>query len=132
MPTADLPRRAFALLFALVWFVNGLLCKVLDLVPRHREIVGRILGEDHALAFTRLIGLSEIIMAVWILSLWKWRWSATAQIVAVLTMNVIEFWLVPDLLLFGRWNACVALTYAAVVAYAGFIHSPSASTPRPA
>lgn len=119
-------RRVFSLLFALVWFVNGLLCKVLDLVPRHREIVGRILGEDHALVLTRLIGLSEIVMAVWILSLWKWRWSATAQIIAVLTMNVIEFLLVPDLLLFGRCNAVVALAYASVVAYAGFIHSPSA------
>ncbi|MBC8009460.1 MAG: DoxX-like family protein [Burkholderiales bacterium] len=130
MSTAALPRRVFSLLFALVWFVNGLLCKVLDLVPRHREIVGRILGEDHALVLTRLIGLSEIVMAVWILSLWKWRWSATAQIIAVLTMNVIEFLLVPDLLLFGRYNAVVALTYAAVVAYAGFIHSPSAAKTR--
>lgn len=132
MSTAALPRRAFALLFALVWLINGLLCKVLDLVPRHREIVGRILGEDHALALTRLIGLSEIVMAFWILSRWKWRWSATAQIVTVLAMNVIEFVLVPDLLLFGRWNACIALTYVAVVAYAGFIHEPAGSEPRPA
>jgi len=122
--------RIFSLLFTLVWFVNGLLCKVLDLVPRHREIVGRILGEDHALALTRLIGVSEILMAVWILSQWKWRWAATAQIIAVLTMNIIEFCLVPDLLLFGRWNALVALAYAAIVAYAGFIHSPSAPKPR--
>ena len=123
-----MPRRAFALFFALVWTVNGLLCKVLDLVPRHRLIVGRILGEDHALALTRAIGTSEILMAVWILSQWRWRWSGTAQIVVVVTMNVIEFWLAPDLLLFGHWNALVALTYVSVVAYAGFVHS---ATPPP-
>ncbi len=121
-------RRAFAVVFALVWGINGLVCKVLDLVPRHREIVGRILGEDHALVLTRAIGLSEILMAAWILSLWKWRWSATAQIIVVLTMNIIEFLLAPDLLLFGRWNAFVALAYVAVVVYAGFIHSPERSS----
>jgi hypothetical protein len=134
MPTAATTRRIFALLFALVWFINGLLCKVLDLVPRHREIVGRILGEEHAVVLTRLIGLSEIVMAFWILSRWKWRWSATAQIIAVLTMNIIEFVLVPDLLLFGRWNACIALAYCSLVAYAGFLHPSSAtnSPPRPA
>lgn len=123
-----MPRRAFALLFALVWFANGLGCKVLDLVPRHRAIVGRILGETHAVALTRTIGLAEIVMGLWVFSLWKWRWSAAAQILAVLTMNVIEFTLAPDLLLFGRWNALVALSYASVVAYAGFFSPP----PRPA
>ena len=132
MSTAALPRRAFALLFALVWWVNGLLYKVLDLVPRHREIVGSILGEDHALALTRAIGFGELLFGLWILSQWKWRWSATAQIIAVLTMNVIEFVLVPELLLFGRLNAFVALAYCSVVAYAGFIHSPPAAKPRPA
>jgi hypothetical protein len=129
MPTAALKRRVFCLLFASVWFVNGLLCKVLDLVPRHREIVGRILGEDHALTLTRLIGLSEIVMAAWILSQWKWRWSAAAQIIAVFTMNVIEFLLVPDLLLFGRYNALIALSYVLIVAYVGFIHAPPAAKP---
>lgn len=123
-----MPRRAFALLFALVWFANGLGCKILDLVPRHRAIVGRILGETHALTLTRSIGLAEIVMGLWVFSQWKWRWSATAQITVVGTMNVIEFTLAPDLLLFGRWNAVVALAYASVVAYAGFFSPP----PRPA
>ncbi len=113
-------RRAFSLFFALVWIVNGLVCKVLNGVPRHRTIVGRILGEDHALALTRMIGLAEICLALWILSQWKWRWSATVQIAAVVTMNVIEFVLAPDLLLFGPRNALVALAYVSVVAYAGF------------
>jgi len=110
--------RIASCFFAAVWLVNGLICKVLDVVPRHREIVGRILGEDHALALTRLIGIGEIGMAVWIVSGMKSKWSAWAQIAAVMTMNVIEFFLVPDLLLFGKLNFLVALAYVAVVARA--------------
>jgi hypothetical protein len=118
-----MPRRAFAVLFALVWWVNGFACKILDLVPRHRAIVARILGGDHASLLTQAIGFGEILMGLWIISQWKWRWSATAQIVAVLTMNIIEFALAPDLLLFGRWNALVALAYVSLVTYAGFLHT---------
>jgi len=120
-----MPQRVFAIFFALVWLVNGLGCKVLDLVPRHRAIVGRILGSEHELLLTRLIGVAEIVMALWVLSQWRWRWSAAVQIVVVLTMNVIEFWLAPDLLLFGRLNAFIAVAYSALVAYAGFFHPPS-------
>lgn len=111
-------KRIPKYIFAAVWVANGLVCKVLDIVPRHREIVARILGEDHALALTRLIGVGEIGIAVWILSDIKARWSAWAQIAAVMTMNVIEFFLVPDLLLFGKLNFLVALAYVALVARA--------------
>ncbi len=31
-------------LIAAVWIANGLFCKVLNLVPRHQEIVARIIG----------------------------------------------------------------------------------------
>ncbi len=107
--------RILRYFFAAVWLVNGLICKVFDLVPRHREIVAHILGGDHALALTRVIGIGEIGMAVWILSGIKARWSAWAQIAAVMTMNVIEFFVVPDMLLFGRLNFVVAMAYVFVV-----------------
>lgn len=123
-----LKNRIPKFFFAAVWVVNGLVCKVLDIVPRHREIVGRILGEDHALVLTRLIGIGEIGMAVWILSGIKSRWSAWAQIAAVMTMNVIEFLLVPDMLLFGRLNIVVALAYAGLVARAELVKKPSSDS----
>lgn len=44
--------RFLTYLFALVWLVNGLLCKVLGLVPRHAAIVARILEPAH-------VGLAE-------------------------------------------------------------------------
>lgn len=113
----SLPLRLF---FAAVWLVNGVWCKLIDGVPRHREIVARILGEDHSLALTRMIGAGEVVMALWILSSIRWKWSCAAQITAVLLMNLIEFFVVPDLLLFGRFNSLVALAYVSLVARAGF------------
>ncbi len=102
-------------LIAAVWLINGLFCKVLNLVPRHREIVGRILGDDHARFLTLLIGLAEIGMTIWILSRIKSRFSAVFQIFIVATMNIIEFFLVPDLLLWGRFNCIVALMFIILV-----------------
>jgi hypothetical protein len=51
-------QRVLHYLIALVWLVNGLLCKVLGLVPRHAAIVARILGPSHADLLTLLIGLA--------------------------------------------------------------------------
>ena len=56
---------------ALVWVVNGVYCKLLGGVPRHQLIVARILGAQHALLCTRLIGLAELLMAVWVVSGWQ-------------------------------------------------------------
>jgi hypothetical protein len=57
----------------LVWFANGFFCKVLNLVPRHQEIVAGILGGQYSWLFTKAIGVSEILMVVWILSRIKSR-----------------------------------------------------------
>lgn len=102
-------------LIALIWLVNGLICKVLDLVPRHRQIVAAILGEEHSLLLTRLIGISEIAMAAWVLSGIARRLNAVLQIATIATMNVLEFFLVPDLLLFARWNALFAFLLIIVI-----------------
>ena len=49
-------HRLITYLIPLVWLTNGLLCKVLMLVPRHAAIVARILRPAHASVLTRLIG----------------------------------------------------------------------------
>lgn len=109
-------------LIAAVWIANGLFCKVLHFVPRHEQIVQRILNVDLMTAniFTILIGLSEIGMAIWILSgLWK-RLNAITQILVVATMNILEFVLVPDLLLWGRINAFFAFIFVLFVYFNEF------------
>ena len=118
-----MPRRRLQLtlryLIAAVWLINGLLCKVLHLVPRHEQIVGRILGAGHAGLLTRLIGLGEIGVAALVLSGWQPRLVAGLQIGLVLTMNVLEFWLVPDLLLWGRLNLLFSAGFAGLLYWYG-------------
>ena len=98
-----------------VWFFNGLVCKVLGLVPRHQEIVGKILGDEHAVAITRAIGLGEVALAIAIWFGLRPRWLAAAQIALVLAMNIMEFILAPNLLLWGRMNSIYALLFALVI-----------------
>lgn len=105
---------------ALVWILNGLFCKVLNLVPRHEQIVARILGDDYSRDLTILIGLSEILMAIWILSRFKPRLNAIAQISIVGLMNTLEFILVPDILLWGKLNSLFALIFIMVVYFNEF------------
>lgn len=107
-------------LIAAVWLINGLFCKVLNLVPRHQEIVAEILGNEHARLLTTLIGLSEIAMAVWILSgIWS-RFNAAAQILIIAAMNTLEFFIVPDLLLWGKSNAIFAFIFILLIYYNEF------------
>ena len=100
-------------LIALVWIANGLFCKVLNLVPRHEEIVEEItnLNRPFAALLTILIGLCEIFMAIWIVSKIQIRLNAITQIVIVATMNTLEFFLVPDLLLWGKFNSLFAFVF---------------------
>jgi len=95
--------------------VNGLVCKVFNLVPRHEQIVAQILGDDYSRILTVLIGLSEIVMAIWFISNYKSKLNAITQIVIVATMNMLEFILVPDLLLWGQLNSLFALVFMLLV-----------------
>ncbi|MDF7815916.1 DoxX-like family protein [Hymenobacter sp. YC55] len=109
---------------ALVWLANGFLCKVLSLVPRHEAIVARILGPAYASPLTRLIGLAEIGMAIWVLS-GRWiKLNAITQISLVLVMNVLEFCLAADLLLWRQFNILFAGLFALLVYYYGFVLFP--------
>ncbi len=104
----DTIKKLFTILIGLVWLVNGLACKVLNMAPRHEMIVARILGNSHAFILTKLIGISEILVFCWIVSRIRSRWCTLFQMVLVATMNIIEFILAPDLLLFGQWNIVFA------------------------
>ena len=105
---------------AAVWFVNGFFCKIQNLVPRHQEIVARILNEDHARLSTLLIGFAEFGMAIWIITNITPRFNAIVQIVVIAIMNVLEFILVPDLLLWGRFNALFAFLFILLIYYNEF------------
>ncbi len=113
-------HKTITIFIALVWIVNGLLCKVLNLVPRHEEIVANILGDEYSRTLTILIGLAEIVMAIWVLSRFQSKLNAVIQILVVGTMNILEFILVPELLLWGKFNALFALFFLIIVYYNEF------------
>ena len=107
-----------------VWLINGMICKILNLVPRHEEIVSRILSEDHSRIFTILIGCSEVLMAVWIVSGITTKLNAITQIIVVATMNIIEFVFAPDLLLWGHYNSLFAFLFILLIYFNEFQLKP--------
>lgn len=115
-------------LIAMVWLINGLFCKVLNLVPRHEKIVATILGEAHARVFTLLIGTAEIIMSIWIISRFKSRFNAIVQMAVICIMNSLEFILAPDLLLWGKFNAAFAALFVVLIGYNEFFLKTSPSS----
>ena len=108
-------------LIASVWLINGLFCKVLNFVPRHAQIVKEITQFSNYELLTIIIGISEILMAIWIISKIKSRLNSVFQILIISTMNIIEFIFVPKLLLWGRLNIVFALALIALIYYKEFI-----------
>lgn len=103
------------ILIALVWFVNGLFCKILNFTPRHEEIVSEITTSYYSKEVTILIGTLEILMTIWILSKILPKLNAIIQIVIIAIMNIIEFAMVPDLLLWGKYNSVFALLFIVLI-----------------
>ena len=117
----DYVYRIILYFIATVWLINGLFCKVLNLVPRHQEIVENILSVQNGRLFTMLIGVSEIVMAIWIVSKIFPRLNAIVQIGIVLTMNIIEQLLAGEYLMWGKLNFLFALLFCCLVAYNEFV-----------
>jgi hypothetical protein len=113
--------RILTVFISLVWLVNGLVCKVLGFVPRHEMIVARILGNEYAYAATKFIGVMETLMFVWVISRIQKRFCAVTQIILVAAMNLMEFILVPDLLLFGKFNSIIVLLFICLIYYNEFV-----------
>ena len=112
--------RILNICIALVWIINGLFCKVLNLAPRHKQIVSKILGDEFSSVLTVIIGVSEILIGIWILSKFKSKLNVIVQIVIVGIMNTLEFILVPDLLLWGKLNSLFAFVFILVVYFNEF------------
>lgn len=115
---------------ACIWFTNGLICKVLNFVPRHEAIVATILGDSFSRQITFTIGVSEIIMGIWILSRFKSKLNAVVQITVVAVMNLLEFILTPELLLWGKFNSVFACVFIAVVYWYEFVLNKSLSAKK--
>jgi uncharacterized membrane protein YphA (DoxX/SURF4 family) len=82
-----------------IWIFHGLYSKLLRGIPRHRQIVARVLGEKHADLATNLIGFAEVVLGVWTLTGWHRVPCAAVQTLALISMNALEVALAVDLLI---------------------------------
>ena len=120
-------HTVFNVLIAAIWLVNGLYCKVLNFVPRHQEIVGEILGTQYMRPLVIAIGLGEIAVGVAVLLKFKPKFLTIFQIVLVLVMNLIEFFAVPEMLLWGKLNLLFAFVFSAIIYFNFFFLRPNKS-----
>ncbi|MGQ3676968.1 MAG: DoxX-like family protein [Tenacibaculum sp.] len=111
-------------LIASIWLINGLFCKVFNLVPRHQQIVGEIVSNDYSRELTLMIGVSEVIMVIWIISNYRSKLNAIIQIAIVSIMNIIEFMIASDLLLWGKLNIVFAALFVFIVYVNEFKFNP--------
>lgn len=82
-----------------VWVFHGLYSKILNGIPRHRLIVGKILGTANAGIATKAIGLLEVLLGLWAFTGWHPVGCALVQTVAIVAMNALEIFLAGELLI---------------------------------
>ncbi len=102
-------------IIASVWVFHGLYSKLLDGIPRHAQIVARILGEDISHLVTIAVGISEILLGLWA---WSGRYrtaNATVQTVAIISMNTLEITFARDLLISAPGMLALNLVFLSVV-----------------
>lgn len=102
------------LLIAAVWITFGLYFKLLNQVPRHREIVSRILTPRFA-HLTPLIGLAEILLGLWALTRQHKIPCAITMTLAILTMNTLELTKAKDLLLAPKTMLAANLLFLTLI-----------------
>lgn len=118
MSIRSIPQRlhfAFTILIGSVWVFHGLYSKLLNGVPRHRAIVGRVLGEEWAALATLFVGGMEIALGLWAYSRWRKKECAVVQTLAIAAMNTLEIMRARDLLLSAPGMLILNAGFLAVV-----------------
>ena len=98
-----------------VWLFHGLYSKLLNGIPRHRLIVGKILGKEIAGIATKTIGLLELILGAWAIAGWHPVWCASVQTAALIAMNSLEIILAREFLISAAGMVALNLFFLVVV-----------------
>lgn len=107
-------RRFLRWAIASVWLFNGF-GKLFDMLPRHRMIAARIVGDDAATFVRLLFGAIEVVITVWVVSNFKPKACALAQTLILVLMNTFEFLRAPDLLVLGYAHFGMSALFITVV-----------------
>lgn len=83
------PLLLIRIAIALVWFYEGLWCKILGRLPDQESIVKDVpfLGPDLARGFLVGLGFVECALGIWTLAGTQLWWAACAQTVLLVGMN---------------------------------------------
>lgn len=100
-----------------VWIFHGIYSKILDGIPRHRLIVGRILGTRRAALATKVIGILEALLGVWVFTGSNRALCAGVQTLAILAMNSLEIILARELLISAGGMVVLNAVYLTMVWY---------------
>jgi len=98
-----------------VWVFHGLYSKILNGIPRHRMIVGKILGSANAGWATKTIGLLEILLGIWAFTGWYPVPCAVVQTAAIVAMNTLEISLAGEFLISAIGMVILNLGFLALV-----------------
>ena len=96
---------------ASVWFLFGLIFKALGALPRHRQIVVRVVGAERADGVLWLVALAEISIGLWVLIGRALPLCAAVQTVLIATMNFLELRRARELLLSPIGMVCANLVF---------------------
>jgi uncharacterized membrane protein YphA (DoxX/SURF4 family) len=110
-------HRLVEILIAAVWFFHGLYSKIPNGIPRHKQIVGKILGSANVEFATRTIGVLEVLLGIWVLVGWQPVICAAVQTAAIVTMNVLEISFAIELLISACGMAVLNLGFLSLVWY---------------
>lgn len=94
--------KATGIFIGAVWVFHGLYSKLLNGIPRHREIVARVVGEELATPVTKLVGAGEVLLGLWTWSGRARKACATTQTAALASMNALEILRAEELLISAR------------------------------
>ena len=116
----SITNKILSFLIASVWLMNGLYCKILNQVPRHETIVASIFNNEYSRQIIILIGFLEVCLSIWLFTKYKQKLATILQIFLVLVMNIIEFIIAKELLLWREYNIVFALIFITTVYLNGF------------
>ena len=100
-----------------VWVFHGLYSKILNGIPRHRLIVGKILGTTRVGFATTTIGALELMLGLWVVTGWQPVKCAVVQTAAIVTMNSLEIFLAGELLISAVGMVILNLGFLSLVWY---------------
>jgi hypothetical protein len=98
-----------------VWVFHGFYSKLLNGIPRHRMIVGKILGDQVAGPAARTIGCLEVLVGVWAYSGFVRVDCAVVQTLAIVSMNTLEIAFARSLLISPLGMVILNLVFLAAI-----------------